>query len=84
MLANESMGNFRMCISLLSLTSASTLCLSPLQTLDVPTGADMYMAMESMGLTDQATCGLAEDMEATSGLWIFGLAGFLTRQRLSS
>ena len=45
----------RMCISLLSLTSAATLCLSPLQTLDVPTGADMYMAMESMGLTGQAT-----------------------------
>ena len=60
-------------------------CLSPLQTLNAHTGVDMYMAMESMVLTYQATCfGLAEAMMATSGWWILGPAGFLTRQRLIS
>ena len=47
------------------------------------TGADMCMDMELMVLTYQATCfGLVEAMVATSGLWILGLAGFLTRRQL--
>ena len=64
--------------------SASTHCLSLLQILNAHIGADMCMDMELMVLTYQATCfGLAEDLVATSGSWILGLAGFLTRQGLT-